>query len=63
MELNVKATVHLKPADVEEILREYIKKQTGKNVQTIKFNVHSGNDDRFHYSPPSLSGVDIEVTL
>jgi hypothetical protein len=26
-----------------------VQKQTGKQVLSVKFNVHAGSDDRFHY--------------
>jgi hypothetical protein len=63
MDLKINATLHLKPADIEEILREFVQKQTGKQVLSVKFNVHAGSDDRFPYSPAGLTGVDVEVKV
>lgn len=63
MDLKINATLHLKPADIEEILREFVQKQTGKQVLSVKFEVHAGSDDRFHYSPAGLTGVDVEVKV
>lgn len=64
MDLKINATLHLKPADIEEILREYVQKQTGKQVLSVKFNVRAGSDARFHYYiPAGLSGVDVEIKV
>lgn len=63
MELKVNATIHLKPEDVQSIIREYIEKQTGKPVGKIDIKVHSGSDDRYHYIPPGLTGIDVEVKI
>lgn len=63
MELKVNATIHLKPEDVQTIIREYIEKQTGKTVGKIDVKVHIGSDERFHYSPPGLEGIDVEVKI
>ena len=63
MEFKVNATIHLKPEDVQNIVREYIEKQTGKQVGKIDIKVHSATDDRFHYSPAGLTGIDVEIKV
>lgn len=63
MELKVNATIHLKPEDVQNIIREYIEKQTGKTVGKFDIKVHGGSVDRFHYDPPGLTGIDVEVKI
>ena len=63
MDLKVNATVHLKEEDVRQIIKEYIEKQTGKQVGKIDIKVHSATDDRFHYSPAGLTGIDVEINV
>lgn len=63
MDLKVNATVHLKEEDVKTIIKEYIEKQTGKPVGRVDIKVRSASDDRFHYTPAGLEGIDVEIKV
>jgi hypothetical protein len=63
MDKQLSATLHLTRPELEEILLEYVKKKLGKPASEVRFEVSAGSDDRFHYQPPSLIGVDVKFFL
>ena len=60
----MKAEIKLGPKEVEEIIRDYIKRETNHAVHSIRFDVDQGYEDRPGFSVgPCLREVVISVQL
>lgn len=59
----MKAEIKLGPKEVEEIIRDYIVRETNHAVQDIRFSISSGDDTPYMRSGPSLREVVVSVEL
>lgn len=59
----MKAEIKLGAKEIEEIIRDYILRETNHAVHSIRFSIDSGGDHPFMQTGPSLREAVVSVQL
>ena len=57
----MKTTIELTKKEVAELIKKQLEAKGYKITSEITFNVHGGSEDRFQYTAPGLTSVEVEV--